>query len=229
MGFEPTIRHYPYNGLANRRLQPLGHPSTDEWVHGVCKASVSGWRGQPRLTRRTRHKPAIGTGSFFLTPRAASIACAAASSGCGREPTRINPERRGWFACPRRRDAITPFGLCQPPEVDRPCSARPSGFYSFGSVSSRASAFPRESVPGPASTGRLHGFTEGSCAVDSDAGIRDHERRFDPTRTILAARQRWTGHLKNAFRRRKTIARCSISCGRRVPVPAIRLRQLGCA
>src|SRR5579862_2961347 len=32
MGFEPTIRFYPYNGLANRRLQPLGHPSTDEWV-----------------------------------------------------------------------------------------------------------------------------------------------------------------------------------------------------
>jgi hypothetical protein len=28
MGFEPTIRYNPYNGLANRRLQPLGHPST---------------------------------------------------------------------------------------------------------------------------------------------------------------------------------------------------------
>lgn len=27
MGFEPTIRGNPYNGLANRRLQPLGHPS----------------------------------------------------------------------------------------------------------------------------------------------------------------------------------------------------------
>lgn len=27
MGFEPTIRYNPYNGLANRRLQPLGHPS----------------------------------------------------------------------------------------------------------------------------------------------------------------------------------------------------------
>ena len=50
MGFEPTIRHYPYNGLANRRLQPLGHPSTDEWVHGVCErqASVLSWGGQPR-------------------------------------------------------------------------------------------------------------------------------------------------------------------------------------
>ena len=27
MRFELTIRYYPYNGLANRRLQPLGHPS----------------------------------------------------------------------------------------------------------------------------------------------------------------------------------------------------------
>ncbi len=26
-GFEPPIRCYPYNGLANRRLQPLGHVS----------------------------------------------------------------------------------------------------------------------------------------------------------------------------------------------------------
>ena len=27
MGFEPMIRCNPYNGLANRRLQPLGHLS----------------------------------------------------------------------------------------------------------------------------------------------------------------------------------------------------------
>jgi hypothetical protein len=27
MGFEPTRRFYAPNGLANRRLQPLGHPS----------------------------------------------------------------------------------------------------------------------------------------------------------------------------------------------------------
>src|SRR6516164_9966158 len=25
----------PYNGLANRRLQPLGHPSTDQWIDAV--------------------------------------------------------------------------------------------------------------------------------------------------------------------------------------------------
>jgi hypothetical protein len=29
MGFEPTIQLSSYNGLANRRLQPLGHPSLE--------------------------------------------------------------------------------------------------------------------------------------------------------------------------------------------------------
>ena len=29
-GFEPPIRFYPYNGLANRRLQPLGHLSVGD-------------------------------------------------------------------------------------------------------------------------------------------------------------------------------------------------------
>ena len=28
----PRYGCYPYNGLANRRLQPLGHPSTEKWV-----------------------------------------------------------------------------------------------------------------------------------------------------------------------------------------------------
>src|SRR5690348_16285297 len=42
-GFEPAIRHNPYNGLANRRLQPLGHPSTEEWIrHGACGDSFTG-------------------------------------------------------------------------------------------------------------------------------------------------------------------------------------------
>ena len=31
-GFEPSIDVTTYNGLANRRLQPLGHPSAREWV-----------------------------------------------------------------------------------------------------------------------------------------------------------------------------------------------------
>ena len=40
-GFEPSIRCYSYNGLANRRLQPLGHHSIQDIVttmmHGVCQ------------------------------------------------------------------------------------------------------------------------------------------------------------------------------------------------
>jgi hypothetical protein len=43
IGFEPTIGFDPYNGLANRRLQPLGHPSTEEWIrHGACADSSTG-------------------------------------------------------------------------------------------------------------------------------------------------------------------------------------------
>ena len=41
MGFEPTIGCYTYNGLANRRLQPLGHPSAG--------------RGHPAPKGRTAH------------------------------------------------------------------------------------------------------------------------------------------------------------------------------
>ena len=33
MGFEPTIDVATYNGLANRRLQPLGHLSN--FIHAV--------------------------------------------------------------------------------------------------------------------------------------------------------------------------------------------------
>lgn len=31
-GFEPPIEFYPYNGLANRRLQPLGHLSNEMFL-----------------------------------------------------------------------------------------------------------------------------------------------------------------------------------------------------
>ena len=34
-GFEPPIRFNPYNGLANRRLQPLGHLSNNQYNQGV--------------------------------------------------------------------------------------------------------------------------------------------------------------------------------------------------
>ena len=33
-GFEPPIRFNPYIGLANRRLQPLGHLSVND-LHGI--------------------------------------------------------------------------------------------------------------------------------------------------------------------------------------------------
>ena len=36
MGFEPTIQNYLYNGLANRRLKPLGHPSSVyNWISNL--------------------------------------------------------------------------------------------------------------------------------------------------------------------------------------------------
>src|SRR5439155_24322783 len=34
-GFEPPIRFNPYNGLANRRLQPLGHLSIGNLFHKI--------------------------------------------------------------------------------------------------------------------------------------------------------------------------------------------------
>ena len=40
MRFELTIRFYPYNGLANRRLQPLGHPSAGS---GDFTRRMRGW------------------------------------------------------------------------------------------------------------------------------------------------------------------------------------------
>ena len=45
-GFEPSIRCYPYNGLANRRLQPLGHLSA---------ATSASTRGMGRSRRRYSH------------------------------------------------------------------------------------------------------------------------------------------------------------------------------
>ena len=39
-GFEPPVRCYPYNGLANRRLQPLGHLSTRASAQGQGAAPV---------------------------------------------------------------------------------------------------------------------------------------------------------------------------------------------
>ena len=47
MGFEPTVGFNTYNDLANRRLQPLGHPSAGrEKSHDVCMG-VLGFRPAP--------------------------------------------------------------------------------------------------------------------------------------------------------------------------------------
>src|SRR5271169_4566820 len=55
----PRYGFSPYNGLANRRLQPLGHPSTDEWIDaGYAKRPLArahqatqdgGWRTEAEL------------------------------------------------------------------------------------------------------------------------------------------------------------------------------------
>jgi hypothetical protein len=84
MGFEPTIGCYPYNGLANRRLQPLGHPSTDERVTAHA-ASVLGSRGRPvnlpyLIVRRTDAELALRLAAYRLPPSAASGAQAATAS-----------------------------------------------------------------------------------------------------------------------------------------------------
>jgi hypothetical protein len=73
--------------LANRRLQPLGHPSTDKWGRdGVCQKALS--TGPPMGARQSRGEQTanwhpIGTHPFrdqALAPMATSIALAAASS-----------------------------------------------------------------------------------------------------------------------------------------------------
>ena len=44
-GFEPPIRCDPYNGLANRRLQPLGHVSGDEISVSATPSTVKDLKG----------------------------------------------------------------------------------------------------------------------------------------------------------------------------------------
>src|SRR5215475_6287682 len=51
-GFEPPIRCDPYNGLANRRLQPLGHVSGDENPYSF-NTSASNRRTQMAHIART--------------------------------------------------------------------------------------------------------------------------------------------------------------------------------
>jgi hypothetical protein len=67
MGFEPTIRCYPYNGLANRRLQPLGHPSTVSGVvHGACGTRSNGRPEECQSTARGRCRDPREAVTFYL-------------------------------------------------------------------------------------------------------------------------------------------------------------------
>ncbi len=57
MGFEPTIRLSSYNGLANRRLQPLGHPSTLPFAFQLSAAFPVGSRPLSRIRIRSSGSP----------------------------------------------------------------------------------------------------------------------------------------------------------------------------
>src|SRR5262245_379487 len=61
-GFEPPIRCDPYNGLANRRLQPLGHVSGDgnPYRTGISASTPRAQRAQKTRVRRggSAQKPA---------------------------------------------------------------------------------------------------------------------------------------------------------------------------
>src|SRR5205823_13721148 len=71
VGFEPTIRGKPYDDLANRCLQPLGHLSVAQSpiVSTVSRQTFTENRGEKRMTarcaspeRRTR-PPNLGVGA----------------------------------------------------------------------------------------------------------------------------------------------------------------------
>ena len=77
----------PYNGLANRRLQPLGHISafinqtlsTQSRFRTLEMVPIGSQTIQKRRRRRLHYPPAVPSTSHPL-PSAASIALAAASS-----------------------------------------------------------------------------------------------------------------------------------------------------
>jgi hypothetical protein len=110
MGFEPTIRHYPYNGLANRRLQPLGHPSTDERFTAHARANLVFpadavnphrlRRPEPRENARSlgpKLDPRLVQGSLRLSlaPLQRSFDRRSRVGIGGGKLVRIDPQRRG--------------------------------------------------------------------------------------------------------------------------------------
>src|SRR5260221_13797549 len=68
MRFELTIRFYPYNGLANRRLQPLGHPSAGYAGCFTTAYAPAVVRGTPRACQSNQLSSALrGHGPMPVT------------------------------------------------------------------------------------------------------------------------------------------------------------------
>ena len=72
-GFEPPIRCYSYNGLANRRLRPLGHRSIPCPYLGECKQTPDigafvnmVWLGLPGLLIAVFDRTAVRLGGAYF-------------------------------------------------------------------------------------------------------------------------------------------------------------------
>lgn len=61
-GFEPSIQVSPYNDLANRRLQPLGHHSNARSLGNRCPAGARLCCAVQRLIRAFRQGPQVRSG-----------------------------------------------------------------------------------------------------------------------------------------------------------------------
>lgn len=117
MGFEPTIGVSPYNGLANRRLQPLGHPSAGRAFGGRFPG------------------PRTAYARPFYGPPAAAVK-RPASAGQGRAPeARLPPPREPLRSRAPGSDPRSdpPSPRCPPPDGSgRPAPASPDPRWSAG-------------------------------------------------------------------------------------------------
>src|SRR5262249_52862158 len=66
-GFEPPIRCDPYNGLANRRLQPLGHVSGDGTSVSATSSTVKHPDGRPE------RRPSCDLARFLIEQNSAHL------------------------------------------------------------------------------------------------------------------------------------------------------------
>ena len=109
-GFEPPIRFYPYNSLANCRLQPLGHLScaiSSSVKDGLCGCPRDGCTNcnhECGETYRFKAKDGqapmtVGGGTSF---RGTALTCLSPSSHLAKRP---RPKRFGppTIAAPRKR------------------------------------------------------------------------------------------------------------------------------